>query len=443
MSQYVDGRELGRGGFGKVCECARAEDGGVFAKKVLTDDTPEIVRRFQREVRILSALDHPRIIKVVAHHLSEPPLWYVMPCYSRSLRDLIDVIKNDPPRVNRIFAAILEGVEYAHSQGIVHRDLKPENILLNSDDDVVISDFGLGLELDRETTRLTFTGRGMGTFDYMAPEQMQDAKRASPRSDVFSLGQILFEMYTGNVPVALHGLDNLPPGIALIIEKCTKPRADHRFESGGFLRDAFTLIASGQTQADAADNLKMLAGAIVAAQHATDEQMHQLVRLVQQCQADATVLHDIAVQLPEDAIAKLFAVDPGAGLLLFQRFSEISQGQGWPFGYTDKIGSACMRFARASHNDEVKALAIATALEVGVSHNRWAVMDVAANLISLVEKNDEAAAVRRGLERMVGRLVDIEDRLEGRKLHPMIRELLDAGKRAKAQQLAQAQVELE
>ena len=364
-----------------------------------------------------------------------------MPRYSHSLRDLIEATKNDPPQVNRIFAAILEGVEYSHSQGIVHRDLKPENILLNSDDDVVISDFGLGLELDRETTRLTFTGRGMGTFDYMAPEQMQDAKRASPRSDVFSLGQILFEMYTGNVPVALHGLDNLPPSIALIIEKCTQPRPDKRFENGGLLRDAFTLIASGQTQADAPDHLKTLAGTIVAAEHATEDQIHQLIELVQQCQADATLLHDIAVQLPEDAIAKLFVLDSGTGLLFFQRFAEISRGQGWAFSYTDKIGSACMRFARASNNDEVKALAIATALEVGVSHNRWAVMDIAAHLIGLVEKNDEAAAVRRALEKMVSRLLDIEDRLEGRKLHPMIRELLEAGQKAKA--LEQAQVDLE
>jgi eukaryotic-like serine/threonine-protein kinase len=115
---------------------------------------------------MLSALDHPRIVKVVANHLSEPPLWYAMPLYANSLRDLIEQIKDDHARANRIFAAILEGVEYAHNQGAIHRDLKPENILLNSDDDVVISDFGLGLELDRETTRLTSTGRFMGTFDY-------------------------------------------------------------------------------------------------------------------------------------------------------------------------------------------------------------------------------------------------------------------------------------
>ena len=143
----------------------------------------------------------------------------------------------------------------------------------------------------------------------------------------------------------------------------------------------------------------------------------------------------VAVLVPcyneEHAIANLFALDPGAGLLLFQRFAEVSRAQGWPFAYTDKIGNACLRFARASNNSEVKALAIATALEVGVSHNRWSVMDTAAYLIGLVDKNDDAVAVRRALENMVGRLVDIEERLEGKKLHPIIRELLDAGKKAR------------
>ena len=430
MSQYFDGKEIGQGGFGVVCECTRQEDSLIFAKKILHGRTPEVVKRFQREVRMLSALDHPRIEKVVAHQLSEPPLWYVMPRYAFSLCDLIEEVKNDHARANRIFAAVLEGVEYAHQQGVIHRDLKPANILLNSDDDVVISDFGLGLELRRETTRLTSTGRYMGTFDYRAPEQMQDAKQASPRSDVFALGQILFEIYTGKVPVVLHGFDNLPPGIALVVDKCTQARGSNRFENGGFLRGAFTLIASGQAHADVADNLKSLAGAIVAAQHATEDQIRELIRLVVQSQADATVLHDIAIQLPEAAIATLFVLDSGTGQLLFQRFAEVSRAQVWPFGYTDKIGSACVRFGRASNNSDVKALAVVTALEVGVSHNRWSVMDNAAYLVGLVEKNDEAVAVRHVLGTNFDRLLDIEKRLGNKKLHPIVRELLDAGKKA-------------
>src|SRR5215472_14235811 len=118
MSNYVDGKRLGQGGFGVVCECVREADGQMFAKKILTDDTPEIVRRFQREVRMLSALDHPRIVKVVEHSLSQEPLWYVMPLYTHSLRDIINDVQNDHVRANRIFAAILEGVEYAHKQGV-------------------------------------------------------------------------------------------------------------------------------------------------------------------------------------------------------------------------------------------------------------------------------------------------------------------------------------
>jgi hypothetical protein len=199
------------------------------------------------------------------------------------------------------------------------------------------------------------------------------------------------------------------------------------------LRDAFTLISSGQALGDAVGSLKALAGAIVAAQHANELQVAELRRLIGQCQADASLLHDIAIQLPEQAIAALFVFDSAMGLLLFQRFCEVSRGQGWPFEYTDKIGGACLRFSQASNRDEVKALAIATALEVGVSHSRWGVMETAARLIGRIDDNDGAAAVRRAIADMTDRLVDIEGRLEGKKLHPIIRELLESGKKAQAQ----------
>jgi serine/threonine protein kinase len=261
---------------------------------------------------------------------------------------------------------------------------------------------------------------------------MQDAKRADARSDIYSLGQILFEMYTGEANVALHGLDGLPAGIALIISKCTEARPDRRFEGTTHLRDAFMLIASGQSMTDAADSLKSLVGRMVTERQATAEQISELRRLIAHCQDDPSLLHDIAMQLPEQAIAALFAADSGIGSLLFRRFSEISCGQGWAFEYTDKIGGACLRFARASSSPEVKALAIATALEVGVSHNRWAVMDTAALLINSINGNEEAIAVRRELEKAPGRLVDIEERLEAKKLHVIIRELLTTAKKARA-----------
>jgi serine/threonine protein kinase len=269
----------------------------------------------------------------------------------------------------------------------------------------------------------------MGTFDYMAPEQMQDAKMSDGQTDVFALGQILFEMYTGKVPAAFHGLDGLPPSIALIVDKCTQPRKENRFESVRHLRDAFLLMASGQSVADAADKLKVLTGAIVTERVATKSQVAELQELIPQCQDEPGVLHEIATQLPESAIRELYQRDSGVTLLLFRTFCEVSMGQGWPFGYTDHIGSTCLRFANATGNVEVKSLAISTALSVGIAHNRFVVMQTAANLIDSFSGNDEAAAVRRAIEKTGSKLVDIEDRINTKKLHPILRDLLEKEKR--------------
>ena len=130
-----------------MCSCRRDEDGLTFAKKTLLVADSESEERFKREVRMLSKLDHPRIIKIVGSRLSKPPLWYVMPLYNRSLSQEFPGIVGDEIRIKKVFDTILEGMQYAHEQGIVHRDLKPGNILLRSDDDVVISDFGLGRAL--------------------------------------------------------------------------------------------------------------------------------------------------------------------------------------------------------------------------------------------------------------------------------------------------------
>jgi len=195
-----------------VWECVREDDGEHLAKKVLLDESEEAIKRFQREVRILSKLDHPRIVKVVAKHLQEPPFWYAMPVYQHSLRSTLNEVVGKQERIAKIYSMVLEGMQYAHGEGIIHRDLKPENILFNNDRDLVISDFGLGRALDAETSRKTYTGEWLGTFAYMAPEQLQDAKRADVRSDIFSLGRILYELYTGSIPGAVQDLTTLPIG---------------------------------------------------------------------------------------------------------------------------------------------------------------------------------------------------------------------------------------
>ena len=192
----------------------------------------DFVVRFE----LLSKLDHPRIIKIIDTHLDSEPYWYVMPLYKHSLEDELPRIIGDEARIVQIVSMVLEGMAYAHDQGIIHRDLKPANILMDYDDVIVITDFGLGRDVDSITTRLTYTGDGFGTQGYWAPEQVTDAKRADHLSDIFAMGRIIYVLFTGDPATAIQGLTRLPIGIAAIVEKSTKPDRNLRFQSMTELR---------------------------------------------------------------------------------------------------------------------------------------------------------------------------------------------------------------
>lgn len=124
MAKYIDIKNIGSGGFGEVWQCERDADKHIFAKKKLkpgTDD--EGIRRFIREVRILSSLDHPNIVKVIGKRLSNDPYFYIMPLYSTSLKKELSSLIGNETRIKPIFLAIIDGIEYAHSEGVIHRYL--------------------------------------------------------------------------------------------------------------------------------------------------------------------------------------------------------------------------------------------------------------------------------------------------------------------------------
>ncbi len=144
MATFADMKLISQNGnFGDVWLCQREPDGQQFAKKVLKKSDPDSIEDFAREVRLLRSLSHPNIVQIVTMRLQKPPYWYIMPVYATTLEATLSSLHSDEARINKIFLAILDGMAYAHSEGVIHRDLKPGNILMNSDTDVVISDFGL------------------------------------------------------------------------------------------------------------------------------------------------------------------------------------------------------------------------------------------------------------------------------------------------------------
>jgi serine/threonine protein kinase len=197
---------IGQGGMGTVLR-ARAPGGGEVAVKVLMSQKADRIRRFQRERRLLSKLGRGEgFVPLGDFGDSQLGPYFVMPLLSGGT--LCDRIGRGPMGVQpsvELVEQLARAMGRAHAKGIVHRDLKPDNVLFSQDDEPLIADLGLAKyftdrdarEVSQTQGRLSSTGDARGTWGYMAPEQIRDAKSVGPRADVFALGAILHECVLG------------------------------------------------------------------------------------------------------------------------------------------------------------------------------------------------------------------------------------------------------
>jgi serine/threonine protein kinase/Tol biopolymer transport system component len=203
--RYEIQREIGQGAFATVYLARDLRHDRYVAFKILNADpnseTGEI--RFLREIRMLASLQHPNILALIDSGHAEAMLYYVMPYVSgETLRDRIQRERQlDVQAAVMIAREASDALAYAHEKGIIHRDIKPENILLSAGHPV-IADFGIARAIDLAGVRqLTRTGIGSpGTPAYMSPEQLMGDREVDRRTDIYSLGSVLFEMLTGKPP---------------------------------------------------------------------------------------------------------------------------------------------------------------------------------------------------------------------------------------------------
>jgi TolB-like protein/predicted Ser/Thr protein kinase len=201
---YVVERELGRGGMATVYLCTDKRSGARVAVKVLRRElgSPVVVQRFLREIAFSSDMEHPRIPKVLDSGMMGDLPYYVMTYVEgESLRARLNRDKQLPIRAAiQITCDIISPTAYAHERGIVHRDIKPENIILAADG-VYVLDFGIARAIvESGMDRLTSTGIGVGTPAYMSPEQALGDRNLDARSDIYSIGCVLYEMIAGIAP---------------------------------------------------------------------------------------------------------------------------------------------------------------------------------------------------------------------------------------------------
>ncbi len=247
-------KKLGQGGMGAVYQAEQISLERPVALKIMSKklaaDT-HFIQRFYREARLLAKLDHPNIVHGYAvgeeHGYHYCAMEYVD---GGSLKTLLKGAGTlNVGDALHVLITCARAMGHAHEQNLIHRDIKPDNILLTKEGVLKVADLGLAKALDEELS-LTTTGTGAGTPFYMAPEQYRDAKRVDARSDIYSLGCMLYELLTGKLPytgstdvevlsakeegkhVPARRMNvHVPERLDLIIDKMVARKPEHRYQT--------------------------------------------------------------------------------------------------------------------------------------------------------------------------------------------------------------------
>ncbi|HDR15082.1 MAG TPA: serine/threonine protein kinase [Desulfobacteraceae bacterium] len=255
---YVIEKELGQGGMARVFLAKEAKLERYVALKVMAlsptqDDS--VAKRFVREARTAAGLNHVGIVPIYDVGEQEGFFYLAMEFLpGGSLAGIIEQGPVLPEKALEIFVSIALALDYAHGEGFIHRDVKPDNILFRKDGTPVLCDFGIARAVG-SATRLTKTGMSVGTPHYMSPEQAR-GKKLDGRSDLYSLGVVLYELLTGKVPfeaedsvaVAIaHVQDPVPPlqenlvKYQPLLDKLLAKDPEERFQSGA---EALSMVTS-------------------------------------------------------------------------------------------------------------------------------------------------------------------------------------------------------
>jgi serine/threonine-protein kinase len=267
VGRYRLERELGRGGMATVYLAHDIHHDRPVALKVLHPELASTVgpERFQREIHLAARLQHPHILPVHDSGETGGHLWFTMPFVDgESLRDRLRRERQLPmDDAIQIANEVARALDCAHGQGVIHRDIKPENILLTRGGEAVVADFGLARAVGADREHLTNTGLAVGTPAYMSPEQGSGDRELDLRTDLYSLGAVLYEMLAGEPPftgpttqaIITRRLtesprplrtvrDTVPPGVEAVVMKALARVPADRFTTAGEFAAALARCAA-------------------------------------------------------------------------------------------------------------------------------------------------------------------------------------------------------
>jgi len=266
--RYLLGEMIGTGGMADVYIAQDQRLSRQVAVKILRSDLakdPSFVARFRKEAKAAAGLNHPAIVAVYDSG-EEPAPYIVMELVSgHTLREIVHNRERLPlQRALEIAEGILAGLEYSHSGHIVHRDIKPANVMITDNGDVKVMDFGIARAMDDLGATLTSTWNIVGTAQYLSPEQAV-GEPADSRSDIYSVGCLLFELlcgqppFTGETPVSVayqHASTvaplirtinkELPEGIEIVLAVALSKKPEDRYQSAQLMLDDIARVRAGE-----------------------------------------------------------------------------------------------------------------------------------------------------------------------------------------------------
>lgn len=245
---------LGRGGMGAVYKARQVGLDRLVAVKILpqtVSDHPSFAERFTREARALARLNHPHIVSVYDFGEREGLFYFLMEYVDGlNLRQMLHRGELTPSAALAIVPQICEALQYAHDEGVVHRDIKPENILIDKRGRVKIADFGLAKMLG-PTADVTLTGthQVMGTFHYMAPEQVEKPQSVDHRADIYALGVVFYELLTRELPLGRFPLPSQKVQVDVrldeIVLRSLEKEPDRRYQHASEVKTEVEAVAKG------------------------------------------------------------------------------------------------------------------------------------------------------------------------------------------------------
>jgi tRNA A-37 threonylcarbamoyl transferase component Bud32 len=249
---------VGQGGMGAVYKARQAKLDRLLAVKVLPPEVardPAFAERFAREARSLARLNHSNIVTIFDFGESDGLYYFTMEFVDgRNVRELLQAGPLTVSQTLAIVPQVCQALEYAHDEGIIHRDIKPENILLDRKGRAKIADFGLAriVGLSPAYLSLTASQEVLGTLYYMAPEQVTRSRSVDHRADLYSLGVVLYEMLTGELPLGRFAPPSrkapVDPRLDAIVLRALVREPEQRYQDAAQLRKELEDVLAGRPE---------------------------------------------------------------------------------------------------------------------------------------------------------------------------------------------------